>query len=145
MHRNDAARMSRNNPVPIKTMIADADDLSPKQRTWLLDIYTRLSGSYDWFRQQEQRISAAGFRGPALAEFNNMSAMVQKELLDKVDTAYERVFPGDAMMFEPCYQHCDGEITFAVSEAMTRLRELILFHTDINVAERRERMVLQHA
>jgi hypothetical protein len=122
MTLNEIRVAAHNFDVSIHDLVKAAK-MTAKQRRWVLDIYTPLNGLY---------VALAGLESAALVH-RDASALatyradskIALGLIEKVDTAYERVFmPGPA--FEPAYMFCDGEITFACAEALTRLRAVVL-------------------
>lgn len=123
--QDEAIRLSRNFDISILDLLRGAT-MTPKQRGWVLDVYTRLSGSRDQLLSVE--LSALLHRNPASLKTYQETSQAAMKLIEDADTAYQRVFVF-GQEFEPAYQYCDGEITFACSEAMARLRAVVLFHT----------------
>jgi hypothetical protein len=125
MTTNEIQVAARIEDVNIHVLVESATKLSAKQRRWVLDIYTPLSGLYTALTGLES--VALVHRNAAARSTYEADKKIAMSLIEKVDTAYERVFmPGPA--FEPSYMFCDGEITFACAEALKRLRAVVLFH-----------------
>lgn len=110
---------ARNTKETFAGLIAKANRLNLTQRQWLLKIYHNLEDLerklYEW-----RDHSRNGIQG-----YHTLSGEAQR-LLYLVDKAYSRVIDPDA---EAIFMYCDGEPPHACSEAMFRLRVLVLCYT----------------
>lgn len=119
------ARTAASNNFNFSQMVENST-LTKTQVNWLVSLYQKLELHLDALKGMEVMISVDSLSGRrAFAT----KADLAKPDIEKADEAYVRVFNlRHDPRYEDSIQNCDGEITFAASEALRRLRALVLRH-----------------